>query len=59
MVLNTFQTEKAVSHLFAKELYVFRVDQVGALELENMDVIRLYFTRMNGNNQIRKIAMIN
>lgn len=34
------------------------VDQVGALELENMDVIRLYFTRMNGNDQIRKIAMI-
>lgn len=58
MVLNTFQTEKAVSHLFVKELYVFRVDQVGALELENMDVIRLYFTRMNGNDQIRKIAMI-
>lgn len=58
MVLNTFQTEKAVSHLFVKGLYVFRVDQVGALELENMDVIRLYFTRMNGNDQIRKIAMI-
>ena len=37
MVLNTFQTEKAVSHLFVKGLYVFRVDQVGALELENMD----------------------
>lgn len=58
MVLNTFQTEKAVSHLFVKELYVFRVDQVGALELENMDVIRLYFTRMNGNDQIRKIANV-
>ena len=27
MVLNTFQTEKAVSHLFVKELYVFRVDR--------------------------------
>ena len=51
MVLNTFQTEKVVSHLFAKELYVFRVDQVGALELENMDVIRRYFTRMNGNDR--------
>ena len=42
MVLNTFQTEKAVSHLFVKELYVFRVDQVGALELENMDVFHAH-----------------
>lgn len=38
MALNTFQTEKAVSHLFVKELYVFRVDQVGALELEKKTV---------------------